>query len=118
MYIREDLSTEIHPHYAHNLVLPLVVALALVLHRYIVIYPQEWFEASAVAYTLIVLGSRLARSLVGTPSHPHATSSSFCVSRIVCPVLFCFYLFARRHCSHVERPTAYQRSCRAQRQVR
>ena len=65
-------------------------------------YIPEWFEANAVAYTLVVLSSRLARSLVGTPSHPHATSSSFCVSRIVCTVLFLFLfvclspLFARR----------------------
>ena len=101
MYIREDLSQKYTP-LCSKISLTSCSRPHPRITSFYRRYIPEWFEANAVAYALVVLGSRLARSLVGTPSQPHAPSSSFCVSRIVCTVFFCFFfvcsspLFARR----------------------
>ena len=102
MYIREDLSQKYTPLCSKISLTFCSRSRPRTTSLDIIVYCPEWFEASAVAYTLVILSSRLARSLVGTSSHPHATSSSFCVSRIVCTILFLFLfvcsspLFARR----------------------
>ena len=86
MYIREDLSQKYTPLCSKISLTSCSSSRPRTTSLDIIVYCPEWFEASAVAYTLVVLGSRLARSLVGTPSHPTQLRRAS-----ACPVsLYCF----------------------------
>lgn len=76
----------------------------------------EWFEASAIAYTFLILGSRLARALI--QEHPSCTPAHLCCTSacLVHPVLFVCLLVAvaypQDQCRTLDSAAVYSCRCR------